>query len=110
MAGVKIDDPAPGVRNDSSLPTDKAVDLLRARGIEIAYGDIGLAVMPEAFEHAMAWAKKLTQEERTTARASVDAALRKALPVIKTGIAAREVMNDFYHDLMLWEALKRLGD
>ena len=97
------------VRNDSSMPTGMALEVLRRVGIEINYGGLKIRVMRGDFEKTQQHVAALSEAEREHARGSVDKALRSAAPKITGGKFSKEVADNFYADLMLWEALKRIG-
>lgn len=82
-------------RNDSSLT--------------ITYGDFAVQVMIGDFERMVQQVSELPPEELSRLRTSVDAAIRETLPKIKRGKFSKQIADDFYADMMLWEVLKQRG-
>ena len=103
------DKPTETIRNDSSVPTETALAILAQHGMTITYGDISMTILSSDFENAQKYVAEKSAEERAAAMLSIDRALRKALPKIRSGHFGKKVSDNFYKDLMFWEALKRAG-
>ena len=98
------------IRNDTDIPTGELLDQLNSVDtVELNYGDFIMKIERFALDQAIREIIERSPEVRTRITASVDRCLRKALPKIKSGRFSRKAANNFYQDLVLWEALKQVG-
>lgn len=96
------------VRNDSHRTAEHVAGKMLLDGVELHYGDIIVVVEGNRLAETRQAVNDMPAERRQEVQASVDAALRKALPKIQRGRFSKKVADNFYWDLMLWTALKEL--
>lgn len=92
--------------NESGM-SEKAVFKRLHGGDTITYGEMSLMVEPGAVARAVEDARKLSFSSRSRVHASVDVALKSALQKMESGDFDKETADNFYADLLIWEALKR---
>jgi hypothetical protein len=97
------------VRNDSDMSVDEAIAFLDKAGTMIAYGGIAMKCETRALADAREHVAALSPQGRARSMASVDVALRRSLPKMKSGRFSKKVADNFHSDLLLWHALKEVG-
>lgn len=95
------------MRNDSDLSDEAALAALEG-GVKLEYGGVVMLVMPEALAEARKDVAQLSRRERRPFKASVERALKKSLTAMKGDSFSKETADNFFGDLLLWEALKPL--
>lgn len=95
--------------NNTSLPTEAVLDIMQRDGIKLEYGALALLVRKQDYAVIQRQVAARTPEQRSTVMVSVDRALRSAVPAVTAGTASKKVYDDFYADLMLWNALKAMA-
>jgi hypothetical protein len=96
------------IRNDSDMPTDKAIELL-ADGVELTYGGIALRVQTEALEHVRRLLRDLPPEKRHELMTQVDDKLQRLVERVRRGDAPSQVMDRFFASLLYWTVLNELS-
>ena len=99
-------DPNKVTRNDSGMPAEEVIELLRKEGIELNYGDLKMLIHEQALNEARTHVAMMSPEARQRAMVSVDRALRASLPKVQKMTASRKRIDTFYSDLVLWTALQ----
>jgi hypothetical protein len=102
--------PPPVLRVDPGVTYEEVMELLDGNSVDIVYGNIMLRAHRRALEETREGVAQLTAEERERVAASVDAALRRALPKMLKGNFKKKVADDFHADLLLWTALREVGN
>ncbi len=98
---------APEIRNDSSTSVEAAMKLLANNSVTISYGNLAIEVPARALEDARRDIAACSTAERPLLLASVECALRKSAPKIRSGRFSKKVADAFLGDMLLWEALKQ---
>ena len=92
--------------NDTGLPLE-AVKGRLSDGVEIKYGDLVMVTERGSYEKVRADVAGWSSEERRRAQVSVDLALRRGLPKLRSGKRIKKrVADNFHSDLILWDVLK----
>lgn len=94
------------IRNDSQYPIEQVTKHLNDVGVDICYGEMRLRVERRALDNVRARVATYTPEQRRHSMASVDVALRRALPKMIKGHFSKKTADNFCADVMLWEALR----
>lgn len=97
------------VVNDTRHSAEDVMAALKKDGLTLKYGKIHLMVATKDFARAQEQVALIPSDRRQPTMVSVDSALRKNARKINRARADKKVFDDFYADLMIWEALKRLG-
>lgn len=108
MADIKIDAASiENIPNDTDLPAAIVVKALQGEeGVTLRYGDIVLMVRRADYEAIQKQVAERNREQRRAVMISVESALEDALPRIKDNSATKLGYDQFYGDLMIWNALK----
>jgi len=96
------------VRNDSGKPTDQVMKHLLKNGVKLEYGDLAILVEPGKLEEADTIVADIPVGDRHKIMWSVDTQLRRMLPLVRMGAASKKTMDNFYNDMLLWTALKKV--
>lgn len=96
--------------NDSRVSTDRIVNTLQREGVEIKYGDLSVFVRETDLNNTRQRIAGYDAPMRQQVRASVQAALANNIPLIDAGNTPAKVFDDTYADLMIWQALKEIGN
>jgi hypothetical protein len=98
----------PEVRNDSTLPIEKVEELLNAPDVvDFTYGGMVVRAQRRAVEEARQCVSDIPPTEREDFRTWVELALERALQKMLHGKLSKKTADDFFNDLLLWEALKQ---
>lgn len=100
-----------GVRNDTDLTPEQVAERLSGENsLEIHYGDFHMRVERQMLETAREQARSLTPPARVRMMVMIDRALRKGIGKIRTGKFLKKHADAVAADLMLWHALKEIGE
>jgi hypothetical protein len=98
----------PDVRNDSTLPIAKVEELLNAPDVvDFTYGGVVVRAQRTALEEARQCVSDIPPAEREDFTIWVEVALDRAIPKMESGKFPKKTADDFFNDLLLWEALKQ---
>jgi hypothetical protein len=98
----------PEVRNDSDLPTEKAEELLNGPDVvDFTYGGMVVRAQRRAVEEARQCVSDIPPTEREDFQTWVEVALDRAIPKMESGKFSKKTSDDFFNNLLLWEALKQ---
>ena len=98
----------PDVRNDSTLPIAKVEELLNAPDVvDFTYGGVVVRAQRTALEEARQCVSDIPPAEREDFTIWVEVALDRAIPKMESGKFSKKTADDFFNDLLLWEALKQ---
>ena len=96
------------VRNDSPYSYKFVKKQLAKHGVVLRYGDCELHVMKDDLEKVRKQVSESTPEERQQLIGSVNHTLQEALPKMLSNEFTKETADNFYADILLWEALKEM--
>ena len=98
----------PEVRNDSNLPITKVEELLTAPDVvDFTYGGMVVRAQRRAVEEARQCVSDIPPTEREDFQNWVEVALNRAIPKMESGKFSKKTADDFFNDLLLWEALQQ---
>lgn len=100
-----------GVRNDSGLTPEQVADRLAPENsVDISYGGFGLRIERHVLEEARQEVRSLTPAQRRRSMASINRALTKGIPKLRSGNFSKGKADLLVQDLILWHALKELSE
>jgi hypothetical protein len=98
-------------RNDSSLGTDAELKKAMAGGYMMSYGDHQMLVQRGAVDEIRHYVAGLDADEHRHTMLSCDRELHAAAKKLKRGaLLSKRKMDNFHSDLLLWNALKEMGN
>jgi hypothetical protein len=98
------------IRHDPAIPEAELPELmeqLRSQGIKIRFRDTELLVDPRALKDAQEYVAGLSHRDRLVVLMSVGMALDKAYPKMMRGNFKKKTADNFYSDVLIFEAFRR---
>jgi hypothetical protein len=100
-----------GIRNDTGMSAEAVAELLSGdNAVEVSYGDFHVRAERHMLDKARQEARSLASIERHVMMQLLDWELRRNLPRLRAGKFSRKRADAAVADVMLWHALKEIGE